>query len=113
MMRLSRRVEDLEWPIAGGERAKQAREDHGLLGGADDCHGTEVRTVMEGTDLHAELKDIVGRHRRDRAPSIEQLTVGKGLCAGHRFEEFQGLSQCHVTLGLSGEYFRFGIDGPE
>ena len=49
MMRLSRRVEILEWPIAGGERAKQAREDHGLLGGADDCHGTEVRTVMEGT----------------------------------------------------------------
>jgi hypothetical protein len=38
--------EDLERPIAGGERAKQAREDHGLLGGADDRHGTEVRMVM-------------------------------------------------------------------
>lgn len=46
MMRLSRRVEDLEWPIAGGERAKQAREGHGLLGGADDRHGTEVMTIV-------------------------------------------------------------------
>ena len=69
--------------------------------------------VMVGTDLHAEFEDLVGWHRRNRATSVEQFTVRKGLCAGHRFEEFQGLSQCHVALGLSGEHPRFGVDGPK
>ena len=43
--------------------------------------------VMVGTDLHAELEDLVGWHRRNRATSVEQFTVRKGLCAGHRFED--------------------------
>jgi hypothetical protein len=102
-MRLSRSGEDLKRPIASGERAKQAGKDHSLFGGSDDRHGTEIPMIVVGTYLDAELKDLVGWHRRDRAPPVEQFTVGKGLCAGHRFEEFQGVSQCHVTLGYGGE----------
>jgi hypothetical protein len=91
-IRLSRSGEDLERPIASGERAKQAGKYHSLFGGSGDRHGTEISMIMVGTDLDAELKDFVGWHRRDRAPPVEHFTVGKGLCAGHRFEEFQGVS---------------------
>ena len=95
-MRLSRSGEDLERPIASGERAKQAGKDHSLFGGSDDRHGTEIPMIVVGTDLDAELKDLVGWHRRDRPPSVEQFTVGKGLCPGQRLEEFQGVSQTGI-----------------